>query len=113
MRKLSAPAIKSVLEHNSDDVWLTLLEISETSLGAPIRVVNNNEDIISNGLLFQAFHFETILPDSDISRLQSVKINIFDIVQQIMPKIRQAQGDIDVKLSAIRASAPMKLKLAQ
>ncbi len=48
---------------DTDEVFLALLTIAHADISPSIRVVNNTENITSNGNLFTAFPFDIQLPD--------------------------------------------------
>jgi hypothetical protein len=62
MRDYSAGARRKI-NSTSGEAPLVLLEITHPDLEAPIRVVQDNEDIVSTGDVFSAFSFDVGLPD--------------------------------------------------
>ena len=61
-RTLSNTARRALYAQETGEVFLLLLVISHPSLPAPIRVVNNSEDVVSGGFTYQRFPFELALP---------------------------------------------------
>jgi len=64
-RTLSNAALASMNAQATGEVWLVLLTLSHPTLATPIRLVNNNEDVVSRGSTFLAFPFEVELPGED------------------------------------------------
>lgn len=103
---ITANAVESANASATDEVWLMLLDITHPDLSEPIRVVNNNENITSNGNLYIAYAFSVELPgdNDDVPRVQ---LRIDNVDRVIVDSIRA----IDTRpataiLRVILASAP-------
>lgn len=106
MRTLSSTAIASAHAQETGEVWLVLLTISHSSLPAPIRVVNNNEDITSRGNLYQAFPFEIILPGEDPDGVTKALLRFDNVERTAITAIRGLTSAPAVTIEVILASAP-------
>lgn len=58
MENISQVAKEEKNKLNTDSVFLIALEITIPDVVDPIKIVNNNEDIVWNGVTYQAFPFE-------------------------------------------------------
>lgn len=102
---LSSAAIASMHAEDTDEVWLVLLTISHDDLDAPIRVVNNTEDIVSDGLTYIALPFELELPDQG-ERPGEARIRIDNVNRAIVEAVRTIQAPPNVAFKIILASQP-------
>lgn len=103
---LSSAALKSALEFDTEEVWLVLLKIEHDSLEESIRVVNNKEDITSNGELYTAFPFEISLPDETQDTLGQCKLRIDNVDRRIVEAVRLCTGVPKMTISVILADSP-------
>lgn len=97
---------QSAFAPETDEVYLVLLTIDEASLSSPIRVVNNNEDITSNGNLFTAFPFKAELPNSKEGSATTAKLIIDNTSREIAEAIRTITSTATVLIQVIRAADP-------
>lgn len=91
---------------DTDQVFLVLLTIAQADLAQPIRVVNNNEDITSNGNVFTAFPFDIELPDSREGVPPSATLVIDNVSQEIAQAVRTMTSVATVLIQIIRAADP-------
>lgn len=103
---LSSAALKSALEFDTEEVWLVLLKIEHDSLEESIRVVNNKEDITSNGEIYTAFPFEISLPDETQDTLGQCKLRIDNVDRRIVEAVRLCTGVPKMTISVILADSP-------
>jgi hypothetical protein len=90
----------------TDQVFLILLEINHSSLAAPIRAVNNQVNIESNGDTYIGFPFDITLPQDFEDALPSVTLTICNVDRSIVYAIRTLTGPPTVTISVILASDP-------
>lgn len=90
----------------TDQVFLVLLVINHSSLAAPIRVVNNYENVTHNGNTFVGFPFDLELPGDFEDALPSVKLTICNVDRQIVYAIRTLTGPPTITIKVVLASAP-------
>ena len=94
----------------TDDVFLVLLTITHDDI-TPIRVVNNNENITSDGNLFVAYPFEITLPDSTGDGTPSAQLVIDNVSREIAESIRSISTAPKVTISVIRAADPDTIEI--
>lgn len=111
MRHLSTNALASQNAENTGEVWLTLLTISHSSLTQPIRVVNNNENITSNGELYVAWEFSLGLPGEDPENPSATRLTIGNIDPRIIKSLRAMATPPTVDIQVILASDPDLVEL--
>lgn len=105
-RPLSTAARSAFYAPETDEVVLLLLTIDEDSLPEPIRVVHNNENIVSRGDTYVAFVFSIELPVESSDAPRPVRIQIDAVDQTIISAIRKAVGQPRVVLEVVLASDP-------
>lgn len=106
-RTLSNTARRALYAQETGEVFLLLLVISHPSLPAPIRVVNNSEDVVSGGFTYQRFPFELALPPESDEAPPTVTLRIANADRQIVQAVRSLAGEaMTVDLSVILASSP-------
>jgi hypothetical protein len=110
-RTLSSTAIASQNAQETGEVWLVLLTISHADLATPIRVVNNNEDIVSRGLTFQAFPFEIVLPNEDPDQPPKAYLRIDNVDRSVIAAVRGISSTPSVTIEVILASAPNNVEI--
>ncbi len=98
--------IEDTFREEAEEVFLILLTINESSLSSPIRVVNNNENITSNGNIFIGYPFDIQLPDSFQDAPPRAKLTIDNVSREIGTAIRLISGAPTVQIDIIMASAP-------
>jgi hypothetical protein len=115
----TAAQVAQLLSPQSADVALALLTISGTGMDT-VRLVNNTEDVVSNGETFSAFPFEVEIPSEQPDKPQRVTLRLCAVDRQLIAQIRAASGCPDVQLDVVLASdpdtslrAPYQLKLRQ
>jgi len=97
---------EAVFAQETDDVVLVLLTIAHADISPSIRVVNNNENITSNGNLFTAFPFEIELPDNKELGVPRARLTIDNVSREIAEAIRTITTSATVTIEVIRAEAP-------
>lgn len=108
----------TISENLKDDAWsqesdlpLALLEINHDELENPLRVVNNKEDIISNGETYIAFPFEIQLPNDKEDAAPQAKLRICNVSREIGQAIRLMRTPADVSLRVVRMDTPDVVEL--
>lgn len=77
-------------------------------LSEPVRVVNDSEDVTSNGFLYIACPFRYVLPDDFEGQLPKAKISIDNVGRDLMYWIETSNGGngSNVKFLQIMRSRP-------
>ena len=108
----SANFIEAVVSQNTDEVFLFLLTLDHDDLVSPIRVVNNVENITSNGRVYTAFPFNLILPQDDGDTLPQVIISLSNVDLSLVDEIRSLTGALTVTLEVVLASSPNTIEMS-
>lgn len=86
---------------------LCILEISGGGLASTIRLVNNTEDIISNGNTYTAFPFMIELPPEETDQKPpSSRIQIDNVSRDYIQEIRELTSAPTVKAAFVLSSDP-------
>lgn len=91
---------------DTPEVPLVLLTISHPSISPPIRLVNNTENITSNGNEFIAFPFTPVWADSREDAPPRARLTIDNVSREIAQAIRSITSPPTVTMQLILASAP-------
>lgn len=83
---------KEVNKVSGGDVRVILLEINHEELSEPIRVVNDKQDIVSNGDTYLALAFNITLPDDPEAGLPRASISIDNVSKDLMFWLEQSDG---------------------
>jgi len=105
MRTLSNTALAAMNAQQSGEVWLVLLTISNPGIET-IRVVNNNEAIVSRGNTYLAFPFEIELPGQDPDSPSSARLRIDNIDKRIVEAVRSISTPPIITIEVVLASQP-------
>lgn len=90
---------------SSEEAPLVLLEITHPSLSIPVRVVNDMQDVMSNGSLFLACPFRFVPPDDYENQLPKARLAIDNVGRDLMYWIETTSGG---QGSAVRAMNIMR-----
>jgi hypothetical protein len=91
---------------HTDVAFLFLMTITEPSSGTVFRVVNNLEDVASNGETFSAFPFDITLPPDDGGTPQSMKVTTFNASRDLIEILRGTLEPPEVKVELITSNNP-------
>jgi hypothetical protein len=106
MSRISQEAAAAVLASETEKVFLHILTI-ETSGGAVLRFVDNNQNITSRGNEFFAAGFTIILPEQTDNAPRPCRLAIDNTDLSIFQTIKQAAGqDVTVTVCVIMAETP-------
>ena len=104
---------KSTLaEVSAPESPLLLLEINHSELPSPIRVINDTQNITSNGNLYVAFAFRFVLPSDYENQVPKARIAIDNVGKDLMQWIETSDGGAGstVQLSTIMRSRPNQIE---
>jgi len=99
---VSATFKAAAYAQQTNEVVLVILEIDHDDLAAPIRVVNNTENITSGGDEYLAAGFDIKLPDDD----GKTTISVCNVDRIMVQAIRSISSRPTVTISVILASDP-------
>ena len=77
-----------------------------------IRLVNNSEDIVSNGETFTAFPMRIRLPMDDGESTREVSIEFDNVSLTLIDELRTVTSPIDVKIDMILSSNPDDIQIS-
>lgn len=96
---------------DTDEVFLALLTIAHDDISPSIRVVNNTENITSNGNVFTAFPFDIQLPDAREQGVPRARLTIDNVSREIAQSIRAITTAATITIEIIRAADPDTIEL--
>lgn len=91
MKSLSS-GLQEDINSTSGTAPLLLLEIHHPDLPVPIRVVQDNQDLVHDGELFQAFAFDAQLPDDIESQNPEAQLVIDNVGREISAWLEASGG---------------------
>lgn len=100
-----------IFAQESEDPFLILVTLSHPSI-SDIRLVNNTEDVTSEGLLYIAFPMRIILPRDDGESVREISIEFDNVDRDLIDLIRSVTGPISVSLKLVLASLPDAVQFA-
>lgn len=106
MRTQSTRALAGQFAQQTDEVFLVLLTMTHPSLAVPIRVVNNNEDVVSRGNNYIALGFEVSLPGEEPDRPTLASLKIDNVDRTVIVALRQILTPPLVTLEVVLAGTP-------
>lgn len=92
--KLKANLIRTSVNESP----IVLIEISNPLLTNPIRIVNDYEDVVSNGQTYAACMFDVALPEEREKEMPTASIAIDNISRELTRFFEQLQGGPDTKI---------------
>jgi hypothetical protein len=97
---------EAVNAQETDEIFLVLVTINHDDLASPLRFVNNNENVTSNGNVFTAYPFEITLPDDTVEHAPTCKLRIDNVARDLVTAIRSISSPLDMTIQVILASDP-------
>lgn len=71
---------------------LTALEITHVDLATPIRIINDNQDLVHLGDTFAAMAFRITLPDDSDGGLPRAELSVDNVGKEMMQWIESSAG---------------------
>lgn len=104
VRNISAGAMRELFAQHSGAVMLACLTFDHPTMAAPVRVVNNTQDVTHDGQIYTALPFEVTLPDDIEDRVPSLEITIDNVDRTLVELLRTVVTDLpSVQLEIVRA----------
>ena len=88
----SAAYQRTINATSAEESPLILLEIDHSTFEQPIRVVNDNQDLISNGNTFVAMAFRCTLPDDREGQMPSARISLDNVGAELVAPLENSNG---------------------
>lgn len=98
---LSNDAVVQVSENHGEEALLWLMTITSAELASPLYLVNNNEEIVSNGQKYEPFPFEVILPPDDGGKPQNLVLKTYNLAPELMDVIRKPTEPPQVQIDLV------------
>jgi len=98
---LSNDTVVQVSENHGEEALLWLMTITSDELDAPLYLVNNNEEIVSNGQKYEPFPFEVILPPDDGGKPQNLVLKTYNLAPELMDVIRKPTEPPQVQIDLV------------
>lgn len=107
-RQYSSQFKSTLAKVSAEEAPLVLLEINHASLTTPVRVVNDMQDLTSNGNLFIACPFRYVLPDDFENQLPKARLAVDNVGRDLMYWIETSAGGngSTVKMMQVMRSRP-------
>lgn len=114
MNNLSPAMLAQLFAQESNDPFLTLMTLSHSTFAAPIRLVNNTQNIISRGETYSSFPATITLPVDDGEKARGVAIEFDNVSLELLDEIRSVNSSeqIQVKLEMVLASIPNEVQMS-
>lgn len=105
-------ALKAQLFANeSTDPFLQLVTLDHESFTTPIYLVDNSEEIISNGKTYSPFPMKIILPQDDSEAEKQVRISFDNVSRFLVDELRSITTPINIKIEMVLASNPNLIEI--
>ena len=111
MSELSAAGVAATFAESTGEVPLYLIQFDHTDLTSPIRMVNNKEDIVSNGNIYTAFPFDIILPEQTPDRASTTTVRLCNVDRQVSTLLDGLSSRPTLTVSMVLASSPDTIEL--
>lgn len=105
-RELSNTFLQELFKQESGDPFLALFRLSHPSFASTIYLVNNTENITSNGIEYVSFPVNLQLPADDGETVREVLVTLDNVSQLLIDELRTVTDAIDVEIDMVLASAP-------
>lgn len=107
-RPYSSQYKSTLAKVSAEEAPLVLLEINHPALSEPVRVVNDTQDLTSNGHTFIACPFRYVLPDDFENQLPKARLVVDNIGRDLMYWIETSGGGAGsaVKMMQVMRSRP-------
>lgn len=112
MAKSYTTNFKKRVNSTSGEAPSTLLEITHSLLVTPVRLVNDNQDLVSNGNTFTALAFDITLPDDIAQQLPRARLSMDNVGRELTQWIDASQGGrgAHVRVMQVMRNAPNVLE---
>jgi len=99
--------IPDVLASSSNSAWFFLLTITTTNPSdVPIRLVNNNEPVRSNGLEYLPYPFALTLPLDTGDQIPQITLTIDNVDQMLVNAIRELEIAPTIRVQLVTSAFP-------
>ena len=108
MRTTSALYKRTINATSASEAPLLLLEITHSGLAQPIRVVNDNQDLSSNGNTFTALAFRCTLPEDVAGQVPRAVLSVDNVGKEMVTWLEASSGaqGAQCRIMQVLRSAP-------
>lgn len=92
MRAYSAQFKSTLSSLSPAEMPVVLLEIDHADLTAPVRVVNDTQDLVSNGQTYTAVPFRFVMPDDVEGQMPRAQLAVDNIGRELMQWVESSAG---------------------
>jgi len=112
-RSYSTTTLEHINATSADELPLLLLEIDHPQLTQPARVVNDTQDLTSNGNLFVGMAFSASLPDDKPQQMPKARLAIDNVGKELVSWLEMSQGGrgSTCRMMQVMRSAPNLIEL--
>lgn len=103
-RVLSANTVQDMMGWSGGGLLLFLVELDHPRMSAPVRLVNNIENILSNSDEYVACDMKVYRPDEGEDSRYSGRIEIDNTDQILTPHIRSLTGQFVITITLVSAT---------
>ncbi|MYZ41425.1 DUF1833 family protein [Schauerella aestuarii] len=104
MRNISLNGRRNILATSPEESLLIMLEISHPDLTSPVRIVNDTQDLVSQGLTFSSCPFAITLPDDAEGQLPQATLQVDNVDQALMGWLEVSRGGQGAKCRILMVS---------
>lgn len=109
-RTLSTPALQSLFAQETGEALLFLVTLDHSTWPAPVRLVNNQTDVVSGGETFSAFPLSISLPTEDPDQIPRCTIQVCSVDRQILAALRALSTAPSVAVAIVLGSTPSTIE---
>lgn len=101
-RNYSVAVRENINAVNAKEPLLYLLEITHIDLAAPIRVVSDTIDVVSNGNTYVGFPFEISLPDDVDGQVGKASLSVDNVGREMTQWLEYSRGGKGAKCKVMQ-----------
>lgn len=104
MRTLTPASLAAMFAPETDEVFLRLLEINHDDWAQPFRLVQNSNDVVSNGNTYSQWPFQIEPPNDSAAEVSQVTLQLDNVDRTILAALRSVTTFPAVTLFLVLAS---------
>ena len=103
---VSSTGMAAVFAQETAEAFFKLLTIEHPTLTTPLRFVDREIGLVSNGATFIGAAFEIDLPDDTPDGLPTVQLSVDNVDREIIDTLRTLQAPFTARLDVVREADP-------
>ena len=104
MRDFTRAGLEALLNEETAEVFITLLEIREPSLPEPLYICNDSVAHSVAGIRYEPYPYSVILPVADGESLPAAQLVIGNEDRKLISVFRKMQDPVTAKITVVMAS---------